>query len=134
VIVVDANLLVYLWVGGHGADLADEVLRRDAAWIAPVLWRSEFRNAMVGLLRARRLTAERALLHIREAELQMAGHEYGVESHAVLALAMRSGCSAYDCEYVALAEDLDLPLVTFDGDVTRAFPGRAVAPETFVRD
>jgi hypothetical protein len=35
---------------------------------------------------------------------------------------------------VALAEELDIPLVTFDGEVARAFPGRAIAPESFLRD
>jgi hypothetical protein len=39
-----------------------------------------------------------------------------------------------DCEHVALAEELDIPLVTFDGEVARAFPGRAIAPESFLRD
>jgi predicted nucleic acid-binding protein len=134
VIVVDANLLVYLWTGGQGATLAESVARRDPQWIAPILWRSEFRNAVVNLTRARRLTPDRALVLTREAELQMAGREYTVESHSVLALAQRSRCSTYDCEYVALAEDLDVPLVSFDRDVTRAFPDRVITPETFIRD
>lgn len=133
-IVVDANLLVYFWAGGQGAHLAQAVLRRDAMWVAPLLWRSEFRNAVVNLSRARRLASGHAVTWAREAETQMIGREYSVESHSVLTLAARSGCSAYDCEYVALAEDLDVPLVTFDEQVSLAFPDRAVAPEAFIRD
>jgi predicted nucleic acid-binding protein len=134
VIVVDANVLVYFWAGGPGARLARGVLERDPIWTAPLLWRSQFRNAMARLARGRLLNLEQAMAAIREAELHMGGHEYGVASHAVLTLARRSGCSAYDCEYVALAEDLEIPLVTFDDQVTRAFPDRAVAPETFLAD
>jgi predicted nucleic acid-binding protein len=89
---------------------------------------------MARLVRGHRLTADRALILAREAELQMARREYGVESHAVLTLAFDSGCSAYDCEYVALADALDVPLVTFDAEIMRAFPTRAIAPEDFLRD
>ena len=49
----------------------------------------------------------------------------------VLQLAVDSGCSAYDCEFVALAEWLDAHLVTFDRAVLRAFPERAMAPASF---
>jgi predicted nucleic acid-binding protein len=51
VIVVDTNLLVYLWVHGERTLIAEAVLGRDAAWAAPVLWRSEFRNVVVNLVR-----------------------------------------------------------------------------------
>jgi predicted nucleic acid-binding protein len=134
VIVVDANLLVYFWSGGQGARLAQAVLRRDPMWSAPLLWRSEFRNVVLKLIRGRDLSVAQAIMWAREAELQMLGREYSVESHVVLALAVQSGCSAYDCEYVALAQDLDVRLVTFDEQVSEAFRDRAIAPESFVRD
>lgn len=47
-------------------------------------------------------------------------------------LVATSPCSAYDCEYVALAEELALPLVTADRQVLRAFAGIAVSPKSFV--
>ena len=49
-----------------------------------------------------------------------------MESREVLALARDSRCSAYDCEYVALAMHLDAPLVTMDKQLLKAFPKRAV--------
>jgi predicted nucleic acid-binding protein len=51
-----------------------------------------------------------------------------------LGLAHDSGCSPYDCEYVALAQDLDTPLVTTDGPVLDAFPDTAVSPADFTSD
>lgn len=130
-IVVDTNLLVYLHVEGQRTRQAEAVLARDPAWAAPLLWRSEFLNTLAGLIRRRALPLDDALQIVREAERAMAGREYAVISHEVLQLASRSGCSAYDCEFVALAQDLGAPLVTSDRGVLRAFPDVAVAPEAF---
>jgi predicted nucleic acid-binding protein len=131
VIVVDTNLLVYLHVEGQRTAQAEAVLRRDAVWAAPILWRSEFRNALAGLVGLRALTLEDALRIVAEAERGMAGREYTVASEQVLLLAEHSGCSAYDCEFVSLAQDLAVRLVTADRQVLAAFPAVAVAPAVF---
>lgn len=57
----------------------------------------------------------------------LAGGEYEVDSTSVLELVRDSDCSAYDCEFVALAEKLDVKLVTMDKKLLRAFPSRTVA-------
>ena len=62
----------------------------------------------------------------------MAG-AYNVSSEKVLELACDSGCTAYDCEYVALAQELGVPLVTTDKQVLRAFPKTAVSLEKFAK-
>jgi predicted nucleic acid-binding protein len=131
VIVVDTNLLVYLHVEGQRTAQAEAVLRRDSVWVAPILWRSEFRNTLAGLVRRRALTLEDALRIVAEAERGMAAREYAVASHQVLLLAEQSGCSAYDCEFVSLAQDLGTRLVTADRAVLAAFPAVAVAPAAF---
>jgi predicted nucleic acid-binding protein len=132
VIVTDTNLIVYLYVHGQHTARAEDVLRRDAAWGAPLLWRSEFRNALVGLVRRGSLGPDDATRVVSDAEHLLAGSEYSVASTFVLQLALRSGCSAYDCEFVALALDLDVPLITTDRQVLKAFPDTAVSPEDFV--
>ncbi|MFQ5656548.1 MAG: type II toxin-antitoxin system VapC family toxin [Candidatus Methylomirabilales bacterium] len=130
-IVVDTNLVVYLYVKGQRTPQAEAVLLRDPVWIAPLLWRSEFRNTLIGLVRKRALRLEDALQIVGEAEHEMAGREYSIVSHHVLQLAAESGCSAYDCEYVALAQDLGISLVTADRRILAAFPSTAVSPDVF---
>lgn len=130
-IVADTNLLLYLYVQGQRTEESEAVLRRDAVWAAPLLWRSEFRNALIGLVRNDALALNEALSMVDEAERWLAGHEYSVISRHVLTLADQSGCSAYDAEFVALAQDLRVPLVTTDRRILKAFPGIAVSPSTF---
>lgn len=130
-IVADTNLLVYLHVPSRLTPDADAVFRRDPRWVSPWLWRSEFRNALVGLIRQGQLTAELALEIADRAETWMQGQEYMVATEPVLRLASSSGCSAYDCEFVVLAQALDIPFVTADRQVLHAFPATAVHPATF---
>ena len=131
-IVADANLVVYLFVAGPHTPEAEAVLRRDPRWAVPLLWRSEIRNALVGLVRADSLAIEDAVGIMANAERLLAGTEYSVPSLRVLQLAHASGCSAYDCEYVVLAENLSVPLVTTDRAVLRAFPDRAISARAFL--
>ena len=93
----------------------------------PVLWRSEFRNILAGYMRRKALTFEQVCDLQSEAEGLLTGLEWEVESNAVLKLVRDSDCSAYDCEFIALATQLNTKLVTMDGKLLRAFPKRAVA-------
>lgn len=130
-IVADANLLVYVYIQGEGTAQAEAVLTRDAAWLAPLLWRSEFRNAVTNLVRSGFIDLDEVIRITETAERWMRGREYGVESGDVLRLARRSGCSAYDCEYVSLARHVGAKLVTTDRQVLAAFPETAISPQGF---
>jgi len=127
VIVVDSNVLAYLYLPGDFTADAEALLTSDPQWAAPLLWRSEFRNILSGYLRRKSLSFEQATALQAEAEELMAGCEYEVDSISVLELVRGSDCSAYDCEFIALAEKLDVRLVTMDKKLLRAFPGRTVA-------
>ena len=48
--------------------------------------------------------------------------EYAIKSNQVLELVRSSDCSAYDCEFVALAMELGTKLVTMDRKLLKAFP------------
>jgi predicted nucleic acid-binding protein len=127
VIVVDTNVLAYLYLPGAHSVAAESLLEDEPEWAAPVLWRSEFRNILAGYLRRGSLTFEEMCAVQREAEELLAGSEYEIDSASVLELVRDSDCSAYDCEFVALAAKLGTKLVTMDKKLLRAFPARAVA-------
>jgi predicted nucleic acid-binding protein len=121
-IVVDTNVIAYLWLPGESTAAAERLLKKDPDWNAPLLWRSEFRNVLAGCLRRGDLVLETALQIVDEAERQMSGGEFAVPSAQVLARVAQSDCSAYDCEFVVLAEELGLSLVTSDEKLVRSFP------------
>jgi predicted nucleic acid-binding protein len=126
-IVVDSNVLAYLYLPGEYSTAAEALLEQDSDWAAPILWRSEFRNILAGYMRRKAITFEQAVSLQREAESLLEGAEFELESHAVLELVRDSDCSAYDCEFIALAMKLDTKLVTMDKKLLRAFPKRAIA-------
>lgn len=126
-IVVDSNVLAYLYLPGEYTAVAEALLEQDSDWAAPILWRSEFRNILAGYMRRKAITFEQAKSLQREAESLLEGAEFEVESSVVLELVQESDCSAYDCEFIALSMKLDTKLVTMDKKLLRAFPKRAIA-------
>jgi len=126
-IVVDTNVLAYLYLPSEYTAQAEALLERDSDWTAPLLWRSDFRNILAGYMRRRALTFDQARDVQAEAESLLSGAEHEVESQRVLELVRDSDCSAYDCEFVALAMKLRVNLVTMDAKLLRAFPRHAVA-------
>lgn len=125
-IVVDTNVLAYLYLPTEFTPHAEALLERDPEWVAPVLWRSEFRSILAGYLRRRILAFDDARALQAEAESLLAGNEHEVDSQRVLELVRDTDCSAYDCEFAALAIHLDVKLVTMDAKLLRAFPKFAV--------
>jgi len=131
VIVVDTNLIAYLLLGGEKTPRARSIFERDSKWAAPLLWRSEFGSVLAMFIRQRKLTSDKAMEFMNEAETLMQGEEYQVDSRRVIKLIDSSKCSAYDCEFIALAQHLDLPLITSDKQVLKEFPDTAVSIESY---
>lgn len=105
---------------------------KDPNWIAPLLWRSEFRNVLALYLRKNLISLSQANLIMKNAELLMHSKEYSVNSIDVLELVNTSSCSAYDCEFVALAKDLNIKLVTVDKKIIREFPKVVLSLDEFL--
>ena len=131
-IVVDSNIIGYLYLNSERSKQAEQAWRKDPQWAAPLLWRSELRNVLVLYVRKQLLSSETAREIMEEAINLMIGHEYEVISSRVLNLAVTSPCSAYDCEFVGLAQDLGVPLVTVDKQVFEQFPDIAVSLDKYL--
>jgi predicted nucleic acid-binding protein len=131
-IVVDTNVIGYLYLSSERSVQAELTLFKDAEWVAPLLWRSELRNVLARYIHNKLLTLEDAMQIMDEAIAMMRDREYEVSSTHVLNLAAESACSAYDCEFVALARALEVPLVTVDQQVLEQFSALAISLEDFV--
>lgn len=125
-IVVDTSIVTYLWLTGAQTRVAEQLLEVDPEWVVPPLWRSEFRSALAVAVKRKALTLDLAVQLARSAEKQFEEREIPVDTAHVLTLSATSGCSTYDCEFVALATDLGVSLVTNDREVLKAFPAVAV--------
>lgn len=130
-IVVDTNVIGYLYLTSERSSQAEEAFSKDPHWVAPWLWRSELRSVLVLYMRKKLLSLEDAYQVMSAATLLMQGREYEVPSLQVLSLAATCTCSAYDCEFIALARDLDVPLVTVDKQILAQFPGLAIPLDAF---
>lgn len=131
-IVVDSNVIAYCWLNSPMAGPAQRVRVKDPEWQVPVLWRSELRSILAGYMRDGSLSAAEARQVMRQVEHALSGCEHLVSSDAVIKVIASSSLSAYDAEFVALAKELSVPLVTEDKAVLRAFPDLALSMVGFL--
>ena len=130
-IVADTNIISYLLLPTSFSESADNLYRAEPRWAAPVLWKSEFRNVLALYLRRRVISVGKALQLQELAESIMLHNEYDIASSQVFTLVDQSACSAYDCEFVALAEYLSCPLITQDKQLLASFPSVAVSIQDY---
>ena len=133
-IVVDTNIIVPLYMTSESTGQVLEILKKDAFWCSPPLWRSEFLNVLAGCLHRKSISLDQARRIMEAALITMAGSEISVSPWRVLELTLASNCSAYDCEFVALAKELGVKLVTLDKQILAQFPGTAIAPAEFINN
>jgi len=131
-IVVDTNVIAYLLIGGDQTITAEAVRNIDAHWAMPILWRSEMLSLLTLYVHRKVTPLDEAIQVMNTAGAMLRGDEHTVRPERVLELASMSGHSSYDCEFVALAESLQVALVTFDRKLISAFPSVALSAESFV--
>ena len=120
-VVVDASVIVAALVdSGSDGEWAESMLAREDL-VAPHLMPVEVTNTLRRAVRSGDLSVDvAALAHGDLVRLRVDLFPY--EPHAERVWTLRDNLTAYDAWYVALAEVLDLPLVTLDRRVARA-PG-----------
>ncbi|KAA3613701.1 MAG: PIN domain-containing protein [Calditrichaeota bacterium] len=131
-IVVDTNIIAYLLIPGKKTAEAEKVFKRDSQWSSSRLWRSEFRNVLINYLRHEYIDLIQAFDIMNKAELLMKGREFEVPSPAILSTSFNSKCNAYDCEFVVLAKELGVKLITTDKLVLREFPAASISIDAYL--
>jgi len=129
-IVVDSNIIAYLFIPSEFSSQAEQLRMKESQWAAPILWRSELRNVLALYLRKNLLSFDEAYAIQTEAEVLLKDFEFEIPSLEVMRLVESSNCSAYDCEFVALAKRLDVKLVTADKKILKEFPKIAMPLES----
>lgn len=125
-LVVDVNVLVEVIFEDARSDEARELFTLEPEWATPVLWRHEFLNVLATRQRADRLPEGLVQQAWREADALFSRCEHRVSESAALSTAVRKSITAYDAQYLTLAESLDAPLITEDQTLRRAAGSRAM--------
>ncbi len=131
-IVVDSNIIAYLMIPGDRTKEVEKLLLKDSEWIAPLLWRSEFRNILTLYMKQSQMSLILAEQTIARAENLLSEREYGVLSSDVLVLTYEKSLSAYDAEYVVLAINFGVPLITVDKKLLKEASEYAVSPSKYL--
>lgn len=127
-IVADCTVIVRLILATDDPVPAEMLRIREADWCAPALWQAEFASVLRKYERAGLLSAAGCNECSKRALELFAQSTHHVSIARVLDTARRTGCSSYDSYYIALAEDLNLKLYTYDTEVLKKCPRLAKLP------
>ncbi len=121
-IVADSNLIASCVLESEATEAALRLRRQDGVWAVPRLWRCEVMNIFATLTRTGRLAPGMAGRLYDPLEDALRAGERGPSPASVFALCEKHGITAYDAQFVALADALGCPLYTQDKELLRKFP------------
>ena len=131
-IVVDVNVVAYYFIEGDKTAMARELMRTDPDWRLPALWRHEYLNVLATYAWQGGATVAESRELWRSASERLVSRDDPVEPEAALALAVEHKVSAYDAQYIVLAQRLRTVLVTEDRRLAKAFPSITRTLQGFV--
>lgn len=131
-IVVDTNVITYMTFGSNHSAAVSELYAYDPAWEVPLLWKSEFLNVLALYHSKKIISRDEALKALNFAERLIGSREHRVSAYDILRLTFQSTCSSYDCEFVALSENLSAKLMTYDTKILSQFSTLALTPEDYL--
>jgi predicted nucleic acid-binding protein len=128
-IVVDANIIMHFLTEGEENAATERLFAVDSGWVAPRLWLDEFVNVLCTCERVGKMSSSSVEEVLKKALTLMSGASYTIAPVQILEVSRRTGCSGYDSQYIALAENLATPLYTFDKKILQSCPDLARRPE-----
>ena len=121
-IVADSNLIASCVLESEATESALRLRRQDGNWAVPRLWRYEVMNIFATLTRTGRLAPGMAERLYGPLEDALRAGERDSSPASVFALCEKHGITAYDAQFVALADALECPLYTQDKELLRKVP------------
>lgn len=131
-IVVDTNVLAYLYFPSAYNNEVEELQRYEQEWIAPALWKSEFLNVSSLYFRKKLISLTDTFEAFEKADELVVTLEVHSVFKSIMTLIEKSSCSSYDCEFIALAQNLGTKLITYDKKILFEFPSIALKPEDYL--
>ena len=124
-IVVDASVVSFLLIEGDLTDAARALHALDPEWITPPILNHEMLSILsaLGAAEGRADQVERLWRDVRNITGSRQQVPDPVKS---MRLAVKTGISGHEAQYLCLAETLNLPLITEEEDLLHASPGRAM--------
>ena len=130
-IVVDTNIIAYRFIPGDKTEKVLTAQKKDPDWILPSLWRHEFLNVLSTVTRNRILNPDQCLNVWKSADRVLRSFERSVDMIKALSLSIEASVSAYEAQYIVLAESFMIKCLTEDRKLLKTFPAIAVSLEKF---
>ncbi len=128
-IVVDTNIISYFLIRDEKfSEIVDRLFDYDSDWVAPRLWLDEYMNVLSTHVRNAGMAPEISVALLADAIDLMRDRSFEVIPERVMSVARRLECSAYDAQYVSLAEDMGLKFYSFDRRLVERCPDIASIP------
>ena len=121
-LVIDTNIIAPLYVQSARTDAVTKFFAQDQIWRTEPLALIELSNLLITYERARYITAATARDCLDRAAAFLQPNLFRVSHRAALDAALRYGTTAYDARFLALAQQLDTPLITEDAKLRAAAP------------
>ena len=131
-IVIDANILIYSLIEGDYSLLAKQLRVKESDWRTVKLCLHEVLNVLVTYQRRGMLTLEQCQERLDHTQRFMQVAQCDVDMSATLTVATQYAITAYDAQYVALAQSLNAPLITEDKKLRQAVPWIAFSMHDFL--
>jgi predicted nucleic acid-binding protein len=132
VIVADTNVIAQLFFPGPNSKVVAELYLLDQEWLVPAFWITEFRNVATKFYRMNVVPMDAVHEATLKAEQMLESLDFNLSSKSIYKLIETTRCSAYDCEFVALAIDFDIRLLTYHKQILNTFPEIAIRPEDYL--
>jgi predicted nucleic acid-binding protein len=131
-IVIDANILIYALIECDNSRLIPKLKAKDANWRTTELCRHETLNVLATYQRRGVLTLEQCRELLSHANQFITQAQCEVDFAASLDIAAKHGISGYDAQYVALATNLSVPLISEDRKLRQAVPETVISIQQFI--